>query len=77
MGSNESHHQHGDVHLKGIASNGLKLKEERLFYDFDLERDNLMTYLRMAGENAHRFFQEQYFADTLLEKDEASLAQVV
>lgn len=55
-----------------------KLKEDRPFYDFDLEKDNLMTYLRMAGENAHRFVQEQYFADTLLEKvDEATMARLV
>jgi len=55
-----------------------ELEEERPFYDFDLEKDNLMTYLRMAGENAHRFVQEQYFADTLLEKvDEATMARVV
>jgi hypothetical protein len=52
--------------------------EDRPFYDFDLEKDNLMTYLRMAGENAHRFVQERYFADTLLEKvDEATMARVV
>jgi len=52
--------------------------EDRPFYDFDLEKDNLMTYLRMAGENAHRFVQERYFANTLLEKvDEATMARVV
>lgn len=52
--------------------------EDRPFYDFDLEKDNLMTYLRMAGENAHRFVQERYFAGTLLEKvDEATMARVV
>jgi hypothetical protein len=52
--------------------------EERPFYDFDLEKDNLMTYLRLAGENAHRFVQEQYFAGTLLEKvDEVSMVRVV
>jgi hypothetical protein len=55
-----------------------ELEEDRLFYDFDLEKDNLMTYLRMAGENAHRFVQEQYFASTLLEKvDEATMVRVV
>jgi len=49
--------------------------EDRPFYDFDLEKDDLMTYLRMAGENAHCFAQEQYFAGTLLEKvDEATMA---
>jgi hypothetical protein len=54
-----------------------KLEEDRPFYDFDLEKDDLMTYLRMAGENAHRFVQEQ-FAGTFLEKvDEATMAQVV
>jgi hypothetical protein len=53
-------------------------EEDRPFYDFDLEKDDLMTYLRMAGENAHRFVQEQYFAGTLLEKvDEATMVQVV
>lgn len=52
--------------------------DERPFYDFDLEKDNLMTYLRLAGENAHRFVQEQYFAGTLLEKvDEATMVRVV
>jgi hypothetical protein len=55
-----------------------ELEEDRPFYDFDLEKDDLMTYLRMAGENAHRFVQEQYFAGTLLEKvDEATMARVV
>jgi len=55
-----------------------ELEEERPFYDFDLEKDDLMTYLRMAGENAHRFVQEQYFAGTLLEKgDEATMVRVV
>ena len=55
-----------------------KLEEDHPFYNFDLEKNNLMTYLRMAGENAHRFVQEQYFADTLLEKvDEATMARVV
>jgi hypothetical protein len=52
--------------------------EERPFYDFDLEKDDLMTYLRMAGENAHCFVQERYFAGTLLEKvDEATMVRVV
>jgi len=61
-----------------VAQTLQELEEERPFYDFDLEKDNLMTYLRMAGENAHRFVQEQYFADTLLEKvDEATMARVV
>jgi hypothetical protein len=56
----------------------LQKLEDRPFYDFDLEKDNLMTYLRIAGENAHRFVQERYFADTLLEKvDEATMARVV
>ena len=41
--------------------------EDRPFYDSDLEKDNLMTYLRMEGQNAHRFVQERYFADTLRE----------
>ncbi len=55
-----------------------ELEKDRPFYDFDLEKDNLMTYLRMAGENAHRFVQEQYFAGTLLEKgDEATMVRVV
>jgi hypothetical protein len=52
--------------------------EERPFYDFDLEKDNLMTYLRLAGENAHRFVQERYFAGTLLEKvDEATMVRLI
>ena len=52
--------------------------EDRPFYDFDLEKDDLMTYLRIAGENAHRFVQERYFASTLLEKaDEATMVRVV
>jgi hypothetical protein len=52
--------------------------EERPFYDFDLEKDDLMTYLRMAGENAHRFVQERYFGGTLLEKvDETTMVRVV
>jgi len=52
--------------------------EDRPFYDFDLEKDDLMTYLRVAGENAHRFVQEQYFAGTSLEKvDEATMVRVV
>jgi len=50
----------------------------RPFYDFDLEKDDLMTYLRMAGENAHRFVQERYFAGTWLEKaDEATMVRVI
>ena len=60
------------------VSQALQELKDRPFYDFDLEKDNLMTYLRMAGENAHRFVQERYFADTLLEKvDEATMARVV
>lgn len=52
--------------------------KDRPFYDFDLEKDDLMTYLRMAGENAHRFVQERYFSGTLLEKaDEATLVRLV
>ena len=52
--------------------------DDRPFYDFDLEKDDLMTYLRMAGENAHRFVQERYFAETLLEKvDEATMVRLV
>jgi len=55
-----------------------ELEEDRPFYDPDLEKDDLMTYLRMASENAHRFVQEQYFAGTFLEKvDEATIARVV
>lgn len=61
-----------------VAQAVQELAEERPFYDFDLEKDNLMTYLRMAGENAHRFVQEQYFGGTSLEKvDEATLVRVV
>jgi flagellar biosynthesis GTPase FlhF len=52
--------------------------QDRPFYDFDLEKDDLMTYLRMAGENAHRFVLERYFVGTLLEKvDEATLVRLV
>ena len=56
----------------------LQEADERPFYDFDLEKDDLMTYLRMAGENAHRFVQERYFAGSLLEKvDEATMVRLV
>jgi flagellar biosynthesis GTPase FlhF len=52
--------------------------EDPPFYDFDLEKDDLMTYLRLAGENAHRFVQEHYFAATLLEKvDEETMVRVI
>jgi len=52
--------------------------DDRPFYDFDLEKDDLMTYLRMAGENAHRFVQERYFAGTPLERvDEATMVRLV
>jgi hypothetical protein len=52
--------------------------EDRPFYDFDLEKDDLMTYLRMAGENAHRFGQERFFGGSLLEKmDEATMVRLV
>lgn len=55
-----------------------ELEEDRPFYDLDLEKDDLMTYLRIGGENAHRFAQERYFAGTFLEKvDEATMARVV
>jgi hypothetical protein len=54
---------------------GLK---DRSFYDLDLEKDNLMTYLQMAAENAHRFVQERYFAGTFLEKvDETTMVRLV
>lgn len=63
---------------KKVAQALQELLQERPFYDFDLEKDNLMTYLRMAGENAHHFVQERYFAGTLLEKvDEATMVRVV
>ena len=56
----------------------LQEMDERPFYDFDLEKDDLMTYLRMAGENAHRFVRERYFAGTPLEKvDEATMVRLV
>jgi hypothetical protein len=56
----------------------LQALEHRPFYDFDLEKDDLMTYLRMAGENAHRFVLERYFAGTLLEHvDEATMVRLV
>ena len=60
------------------VAQALQALEDRPFYDFDLEKDDLMTYLRIAGENAHCFVQERYFADTLLEKvDEATMVRVV
>lgn len=63
---------------RGKVVRALQGLEDRPLYDFDLEKDNLMTYLRMAGENAHRFVQERYFAATLLEKvDEATMVRVV
>ena len=56
----------------------LQEMEDRPFYDFDLEKDDLMTYLRMAGENAHRFGQVRFFGGTLLEKvDEATMVRLV
>lgn len=56
----------------------LQALAEQPLYDFDLEKDDLMTYLRMAGENAHRFVQERYFAGSWLEKvDEATLVRLV
>lgn len=68
----ERENQHGKV------TQALLALAERPFYDFDLEKDDLMTYLRMAGENAHRFVQERYFAETLLEKvDEATMVRLV
>jgi len=55
-----------------------ELDEDRLFYDFDLEKDDLMTYLRMARENAQRFVQEQYFTSIFLGRvDEATMVRVV
>jgi len=52
--------------------------EDRPFYDLDLEKDNLMTCLQMAGENAHRFVQERYFAGTFLEKvDETTMVRLI
>ncbi len=66
----ESKREKVDQALQGLR--------DRPFYDFDLEKDNLMTYLRMAGENAHRFVQERYFAGTSLEKvDEATMVRIV
>jgi hypothetical protein len=60
------------------VAQALQSLEERPFYDFDLEKDDLMTYLRMAGENAHRLVQERYFAGTPLEKvDEATMVRMV
>lgn len=51
---------------------------DRSFYDLDLEKDNLMTYLRMAAENAHRFVQERYFGGTFLEKvDERTMVRLI
>ena len=60
------------------VTQALQELQECPFYDLDLEKDDLMTYLRMADENAHRFVQERYFAGTFLEKvDEATIARVV
>jgi hypothetical protein len=60
------------------VAQALQELEDRPFHDLDLEKDNLMTYLRMAGENAHRFVQEQYFAGTFLEKvDESTMVRLV
>jgi hypothetical protein len=56
----------------------LESLQDRPFYDLDLEKDNLMTYLQIAGENAHRFVQERYFADTFLEEvDETTMVRLV
>lgn len=52
--------------------------EEPSFYDFDLEKDDLMTALRTASENAHRFVQEHYFTGTFLEPvDEGTMVRVI
>jgi hypothetical protein len=52
--------------------------QDRCFYDLDLEKDNLMTYLQIAGENAHCFTQERYFAGTFLEQvDETTMVRLV
>jgi uncharacterized protein YqiB (DUF1249 family) len=60
------------------AAQALQELEDRPFYDLDLEKDNLMTYLQMAGENAHRFVQERYFAGTFLEKvDETTMVRLI
>jgi hypothetical protein len=60
------------------VAQALQELEDRPFHDLDLEKDNLMTYLRMAGENAHRFVQEHYFAGTFLEKvDESTMVRLV
>ena len=60
------------------VAQALQELEDRPFHDLDLEKDNLMTYLRMAGENAHRFVQEQYFGGTFLEKvDESTMVRLV
>jgi hypothetical protein len=59
-------------------SQALQQLHQPFFYDFDLEKDNLMTYLRMAGENAHRFVQEKYFTGTLFEKvDEVTMVRLI
>jgi transposase len=60
------------------VAQALQELEERSFFDFDLEKDDLMTYVRMAGENAHRFVQERYFVGTRFEQaDEATLVRIV
>jgi hypothetical protein len=60
------------------VAQALQELEERPFFDFDLEKDDLMTYVRMAGENSHRFVQERYFTGTRFEQaDEATLVRIV
>lgn len=52
--------------------------DDRPKYDLNLEKDDLMTYLQIAGENAHRFVQEHYFAGTRFESvDEATMIRVI
>ncbi|MBU0492154.1 MAG: hypothetical protein KKB13_09930, partial [Chloroflexi bacterium] len=52
--------------------------DDRPRYDLDLEKDDLMTYLQIAGENAHRFVQEHYFAGTRFASvDEATMIRVI
>jgi hypothetical protein len=60
------------------VAQAIQKSADRPFYDLDLEKDNLMTYLQIAGENAHRFVQERYFAGTFLEKvDETTMVRLV
>jgi len=60
------------------TTQALQELDDRPRFDLDLEKDDLMTYLRIAGENTHRFVQEHYFADTRFASvDEATMIRVI